>query len=142
MNLKCVYCHAECLSCNGEASNQCLSCLGPKALHNTNCVDNCPSGFFKNSVTNICVTSCPIGFYGNTSNNECQPCDPSCYSCTGPLTTNCDKCSGLRFLKFGGTECLTTCPLTTYALPYTNNNRCELCLSGCQLCTGPNLINC
>ena len=47
VNRICKPCDASCLTCNGNNSNNCLSCAAPLYYLN-----------------NICYVKCPINFYG------------------------------------------------------------------------------
>ena len=78
-----------------------------------------------------CINTCPnIGTYYNTSKNfnfvvfyyllatgVCENCNSSCYSCSGPLSTQCTSCktnsSGGSLYFYNGT-CLSTCPSYYY----------------------------
>lgn len=83
----CYICDQSCFSCNGPASNQCISCKGTSSLT--------PSG--------TCST-CPQSFY--SSNNICMPCPNGCIYCAS--ATNCQKSgcpAGQTFLNGGCQQC-------------------------------------
>jgi proprotein convertase subtilisin/kexin type 5 len=40
-----------------------------------------------------CITVCPVKFYPDTVNHKCEDCHSSCYTCSGPLQTNCLSCN-------------------------------------------------
>lgn len=72
----------SCETCNGGAESNCLSCATGTFLEGTKC-----------------VKSCPAGKYANTKTNKCEKCDATCATCSGPSATQCDSCSGARFLE-------------------------------------------
>ncbi len=59
-----------------------------------------------------CYSDCGAGFYNKVSDLTCQPCDSTCYDCSGALSTNCTKCSGTLYLN--ASACGSTCPSNTY----------------------------
>lgn len=59
-----------------------------------------------------CVADCGDGLYQYTdrwdSHQSCQRCDPSCWRCTGGLSTNCTSCNDNAVLSDG--VCNSVCP--------------------------------
>jgi len=47
-------CEATCLKCFGPNESQCLSCSYQKFLLNGECLNECPIGYFSNSISNTC----------------------------------------------------------------------------------------
>ncbi|EAR91889.2 transmembrane protein, putative (macronuclear) [Tetrahymena thermophila SB210] len=64
---KCLQCNLSCLTCNGDSSQDCLSCQSGKFLD-------------KNQIY-------------NSEAGSCQSCDQSCLKCQGPSNKDCITCT-------------------------------------------------
>lgn len=115
----CRQCPSSCVTCSN--SNTCTSCPGGFNLdQNGNCISSCPS-----------ATT-----YYDTATRQCLNCSATCYSCKGPLSTNCLSCYPPLQLFSG--SCVSTCPFGYYStLSYT----CEPCSTNCASCM-TNANNC
>ena len=104
------YCNDFCESCKGESN--CLSCKDNKILFEGNCLENCPSGFYKNGDKN------------------CSKCNDNCQTCEGGSengNNNCLSCSDDLFLidvKGLDKNCVSVCPNNTRL-----NNETKKCIS-------------
>jgi len=118
--LICSPCSANCLSCVNN-SNDCTSCYPGYNLDTSgNCNSNCSS---------------PSTYYSNSS-KLCFNCSPLCYSCYGPLSSNCLSCSPPQQLYAG--TCFPNCPFGYFA---TSTYICQPCSLPCASCQGTN-TNC
>ncbi|XP_073717143.1 extracellular matrix organizing protein FRAS1 [Misgurnus anguillicaudatus] len=106
----CRGCHTSCSDCTGGNFQNCTSCVQPSVLHQGQCLNKCPNGFFAQDRT-------------------CQACHPSCKECTGPSQADCSACPAHASLHNG--YCRTSCPEGQYlnAVGY-----CSECEEGCQRC--------
>ena len=86
----CKTCHPSCRTCNGAAADQCTDCSDTQSLHNGECIDECPPGFF-------------------SLNGECEECASNCESCSGTRDT-CTACDASALLVLHDGECVSTCP--------------------------------
>ncbi|KAL4468968.1 hypothetical protein ABPG73_019736 [Tetrahymena malaccensis] len=71
-----ILCHSSCLSCNGNAANQCTQCDSSKnrvIFQSNTCI--CKDGFFQNN------------------NGSCVQCNIKCKTCTGSSEDNCVTCN-------------------------------------------------
>ena len=129
----------------------CATCTGP--LHNNcqSCVD-----YFYNPAANTCESPCSAGTYLVLATKQCAPCfltsssdhnDPkSCFTCNGPLSTNCLSCPSGSYYYPKQSICVTTCPIGTYR---NITDICDSCfvsasnnIGSCVSCNGPNPTNC
>ncbi|EAR87309.2 zinc finger lsd1 subclass family protein (macronuclear) [Tetrahymena thermophila SB210] len=139
----CNICNINCLTCSGQQSNNCLSC--PSTLS------------FFNTKTNECLLQAPaIGYYCQNSNGSypsyqqnCYPCDPSCFQCSGPLSTNCLSCpTSLPFYNLSTNTCIASAPIQGYYCQQNSNTslsyqqNCSPCYSTCLNCSGSLQNNC
>ncbi|KAM6954491.1 extracellular matrix organizing protein FRAS1 [Aplochiton taeniatus] len=108
----CRECHTSCLHCTGGSDTNCTSCGPPSLLHEGQCVDNCPPGFYHHD-------------------NGCHACQPSCVSCSGPSQADCLSCPPLGSLQNG--YCKTSCHEGQYLNPASG--RCDRCSADCQRCS-------
>ena len=85
---ECLTCSYQCLTCEGNSA-QCTSCNTGTFLYNSDC-----------------LSQCPIGYYGNET-NQCSKCSEDCYTCSDSPDT-CTSCDESTFL-YNGT-CIDHCP--------------------------------
>jgi proprotein convertase subtilisin/kexin type 5 len=111
---RCVPCSPICLSCSG-VSNNCSSCPSGYILASSTCVSNCSDN----------------GLYYNSATRDCNKCSVTCYSCSGPTTSNCLSCAAPLQLYAG--SCLSTCPFGYYPTP---TQICQPCGPTCASCSG------
>ncbi|CAG9331567.1 unnamed protein product [Blepharisma stoltei] len=157
----CLPCDSTCLTCNGSANNNCLSCdmtgTYPYKTPDNYCVSSCPSNLYKNTlgtemlcVTDCgptylnfqdsqgvlqCVSSCPVNHY-YVNSGYCKPCDSTCLTCNGSTNNNCLSCNMTSTYpyKTPDSQCVTDCPSTLYK----NTLGTEmLCVTNC----GPTYLN-
>lgn len=152
---KCKPCEGTCTTCSQGLSTNCLSCTLP-LYHSTgsgdgSCVATCSVGRYAHDATKICQTVCPISQMGRDETRKCanscfstnqymdsvdrvcKNCEGTCTTCSGPLSTQCLTCSGVRYLNSG--SCLLTCPNGKYGA--TIDNTCKNCDSNCLTCKTP-----
>lgn len=103
----------------------------------------CTSGYFALNITKSCVQNCPSGFYKNSSLQACDACLAGCSYCVNSLQCiTCNTaialwdankcyiyCSQLR-KYYTDIGCVSTCP-TGYYLELVN---CLACSSLCKSC--------
>ena len=108
------------------------------------CYTTCPTSFYANKITITCTNSCPDGTYPDDISKECSFCHASCYTCTGPLNTNCINCYSFASLKSGACDC----DLTYYGFTENVCNipqscfKCKKCFLGCSICEGSIITDC
>jgi proprotein convertase subtilisin/kexin type 5 len=95
----CYTCNTNCLDCNHQATDQCISCRG---------------NLYLNPSTKTCVTvnNCPHGYY--PLNNICNQCPTGCSSCQYQVSTSsvvCINCASKYFPQ--GTTCVSCNPACT-----------------------------
>ena len=114
----------KCLQCDSS----CSTCLGPG---NTDCM-GCNPGYFIywNNTQLLCPKVCPPGTYPDSS-SVCQPCDSTCATCDGPLSTNCLSCSSTLFYS----SVNKTCTLCNTDGLYQSGSNCHQCDSSCKTCS-------
>ena len=119
---QCMPCYSSgsspftCKTCTAGTSSSCSSCYTSTYLHNGECLDTCPTGFWE-----------------DTSTNTCQPCYYSssgsspftCHTCSGPADNECDSCFSGTFLYSG--QCLDSCPDGYWG--DTSTHTCQSCFS-------------
>lgn len=113
----CINCPSLCDTC--DQTGICITCV---------------SGAFFSPYDNLCHNPCPGAYYGDTSTYVCEACDPSCLTCFGPTSVQCNSCPPLTYLVYS--TCYSTCPPHTYSLT------CQMCHSSCLNCTGPASTQC
>ncbi|KAL4456077.1 hypothetical protein ABPG74_014038 [Tetrahymena malaccensis] len=83
----------------------------------------------------ICSAQCyQYGYYAK-SKTECDNCHYTCYTCNGPLQTNCLSCRTENYYFMESTNECVVCQDTYFANDV--DNRCDLCenvLSNCYKC--------
>lgn len=60
-----------------------------------------------------CKAVCPKGYFEDLDQGVCVSCHPTCGTCSGPLSDDCETCSSLTPKLYEGT-CLEVCPAGTY----------------------------
>lgn len=121
----------SCLPCDST----CLTCLNIA----TYCI-TCPSGYILDTQGN-CNSNCTNSstYYYSSTSLQCLNCSGSCYSCQGPLSTDCLSCNPPLALYSG--SCLTTCPFGYYR---SSTYVCKQCSAQCSSCsvTANNCTSC
>ena len=116
---QCLPCDSTCLTCNGTAPDNCLTCVSGKYFFpdNNTCLDCTAPGYFINQETqqcDICDSSCKTcnektptsclscyqGYYFVTSNNSCSLCKdiPGYYA--NDVGQTCDSVNAVNVIKF------------------------------------------
>lgn len=119
----CTVCPIGCSACS--MTNSTLSCSACSMVAGVQ--------YYLDS-SNNCVVRCSSLFFGglnNVSQYACLGCEGTCATCNGTAATNCLTCTGTRYLKYLGTECVTTCDDGTFK---SSNNQCAPCSSNCRTC--------
>ncbi len=120
-NNTCVDCHAECKTCTGASTLQCLECNNNKLLAlNRSCQEHCPDNQYMLNTT------------------HCAACFPTCLTCSGFQKNECLTCQPGRVLDTNG-ECVVQCGAGRYK---ANTTHCALCDPGCATCSGPGPTAC
>ena len=129
LDYKCLSCDASCGECQGNSSNDCLSCHSSYFL-------SLPTG------PGVCVKECANGYYPNQSKYVCELCDSSCFQCNSSGISNCTSCKPFTYLQNPPypSSCLSTCPYGTYQDDITN--LCQPCDSSCFNCSASGLSDC
>lgn len=124
--LKCTQCHPTCLTCTATGSDiSCLTCHSADfELSQGQCL--CADGFYV-KIKNPCL-SLPCA--------TCEPCNPSCFRCSGPGPYACIDCQ--EGYVIDESKACQKCPSTTYF----ENDACIDCSKDCQTCTGPTKADC
>ena len=125
----CLPCDSSCLNCTSSAKI-CTACPAGYAIDlQGNCNSNCssPSTYFV------------------ASTRQCLNCSSLCYSCQGPLSTDCLSCKPPSALYSG--SCLNACPFgyyasSTYVCGQCNSPcaSCAVSANNCTSCIAPNLL--
>ena len=121
----CKDCHSSCLTCNGPANNQCLSCdcesaTNPK-FHN---------------IDKTCLLSCPSNTFDSL--DICYPCYSACLTCTAAGPSACSSCPVNSYLLSGA--CGPSCP--TRKWPRNLDWTCQDCHASCLTCTDSSSSSC
>lgn len=98
----CMNCPSFCETC--DQTGNCISCV---------------VGSYFSPYDNLCHNPCPGGFYGNPVTLVCAACDPTCLTCHGPTSGECNSCFPSTYLVYS--SCYSTCPSHTFSLV------CQLC---------------
>ncbi|XP_063859924.1 furin-like protease 2 isoform X1 [Scylla paramamosain] len=161
-NGSCQPCHPSCLSCTGNTASECLHCEQSYYLHNSQCVQECPEGFYGNRgrclpcrhgcqscssytscsqcsfpfllYNNSCIASCPARFFRDRG--VCSSCEENCKTCYGPRGDQCASCLNGSFLL--NTSCHGSCPSSHYP----EGAECLPCYQNCLTCRGSGLYDC
>ena len=129
----CSPCYRGCKTCligNHDWTYTCTSCVPSYYLHPAQ-----DGNIFE------CLLNCPDGYYPNSETWTCSPCNLSCSLCSGPLNTNCSKCSlGYYSSPLSPSTCLSSCPVGYAASP--GSTTCSLCYLSCLTCSGTTNLDC
>ena len=74
-------CDSTCLTCNGPASNQCLTCYTYATLSSSNTC-SCNNLYYATTTTNCVTSPCTV----------CNSCYTGCLICTDGTSTSCTSC--------------------------------------------------
>uniref|UniRef100_A0A8D3C3B0 Proprotein convertase subtilisin/kexin type 5b n=1 Tax=Scophthalmus maximus TaxID=52904 RepID=A0A8D3C3B0_SCOMX len=86
-----------------------------------------------------CVDDCPDGYFASEKQQECVRCHADCASCDGPGLDDCDVCRNAKAVRYNG-ECLAECLNSTY---YDETaNECRDCDRSCLTCSGHEPSSC
>lgn len=80
-----IECNSSCLTCSNKFV--CITCGLDRRLDRTS--QRC---------------NCLVGFYDD-NNESCEPCDKSCFTCSGPLETDCLSCENLKSRILNNSVC-------------------------------------
>lgn len=69
-----------------------------------------------------CKAVCPKGYFEDLDQGICVSCHPTCATCSGPLSDDCETCSALNPKLYEG-MCLEECPAGTYY--QTSDKECQ-----------------
>ena len=112
-------CHSSCGGCEYDASSKgCTSCSVREVLRQDG----------------SCSTSCLSDEYVD-ANRKCQNCDPSCLTCSGPLTSQCSSCDQSTYKILNRRSSCESCSRETCSR-CLDNSLCTQCL------TTPTLARC
>ncbi|KAL4508013.1 hypothetical protein ABPG72_021386 [Tetrahymena utriculariae] len=115
---QCMKCHPSCKTCNGDLSQECLSC---------------PDGFYLDgNDIGGCVSTCSQGYYKNTLNKKCMRCNINCIYCKDDQPDYCTECK-IKLMWQDGI-CYSNCPDGYWN--DTPNKMCRKCDSKCKTCLG------
>ena len=133
-------CYKNCETCSGPSQSsenqKCISCKEKYFLHEGNCLEKCPDGFFKeDKKCNVCkepcktcdisannCKSCINHFYFNKTEKKCYNCHENCETCSkgeegeNENCLSCNKSSDFKYLvKAKGfySNCVKQCPNNT-----------------------------
>ena len=123
----CHACHSSCLTCNGSQADNCLSCDNGRIPFGYECVELCPSGYFRQRSV-------------STDEKWCERCDASCKTCSGDSYDNCLSCDEGRALN--DRQCMFSCPAGMYSVQRQFAIVCEQCDASCKTCSGDSYDNC
>jgi hypothetical protein len=118
---RCENCKLECTQCVSLLG--CQACINNYYLFNGTCLNGCASG-----TGSSCKSACPFNNVTQTityADTVSKACVEIC-----PITATGGS-YGFNQTMF----CLERCPINYYASNVTR--RCELCVDGCNNCTGP-----
>ncbi|KAL4481592.1 hypothetical protein ABPG74_007681 [Tetrahymena malaccensis] len=107
------------------------------------CVTDCPTANI--STYNDQINSFPLD-YSTYKMNPCSPCHSSCYSCSGPLNTDCTSCRSNQFYDKTSKLCLDSQPSQTFCSQVNKNSQsyqsCLPCNQSCETCSGGGANQC
>ncbi|KAL4489108.1 hypothetical protein ABPG73_005595 [Tetrahymena malaccensis] len=111
---KCKKCDSTCLTCSGANDNQCITCVSPLLLYQSE---------------KQCKQTCRSDQFLDKSNNTCILCNQGCQKCFGPNSDQCISCNLPKVLQ--GNQCQANCNNGFYI---STNNTCNPCDSNCLNC--------
>lgn len=132
----CQVCDFRCATCLGSASN-CISCPANQVLYKGGCWAQCPAISLQQIGQNAsCVDTCPDGFW-KVSMTECSPCAIECTTCSGSAR-NCTSC------LHGSVSINGSCTVQCGENEFSFSGFCVACSSSCYGCTNnpQNCITC
>ena len=113
--LNCSKCDVSCLTCNGPAGTNCLTCM---------------PGSYLLEDDSTCGTCNPIGYFIDGGN--CRKCDSSCLTCLGNLPTNCLTCnSGFYFMPHNSSCSVICSEITGFYIEGFQCLRCDISCADC-----------
>lgn len=122
----CQVCDFRCATCLGSATN-CISCPSGQILYKGGCWATCPAIQLQAVGQNAsCVDQCPDGFY-KLSVTECAPCAIECTTCQGG-PRNCTSC------LHGSVSINGTCSVTCGENEFSFQGICVACSASCYGC--------
>ncbi|KAL4488828.1 hypothetical protein ABPG72_016481 [Tetrahymena utriculariae] len=114
----CQKCDPQCQECHAQ-SNICLKCKIIDPINQTNCLAQCPDGYYQQDnicfkclsncllctqskcnlctegyevIQNQCILKCQSNQFRDQASLQCKDCHFSCQNCNGPLSKNCTSC--------------------------------------------------
>lgn len=92
----CAACHSSCLTCNGSAESQCITCRAGRFAFEGKCLNSCPDGYYGDKKRQECMV-CSTGCATCTSNGFCLTCKENWTKnkknrCISNGSDNCDEC--------------------------------------------------
>lgn len=164
-------CHEQCLGgCARKGPEYCDNCKNYQLASTLECVADCPTGTYRNDrlchscphlcsecddshscnrchpssfllPDTSCSKHCPEGMFAS-SNNSCLSCHQSCFSCSGPLDTNCTSCHP-QFVLYKNV-CRIRDPTSCPGGQYFDHRAhvCRLCHKSCLTCNGKESTQC
>lgn len=116
----CYQCASPCLTCVKSLS-QCVTCIaGYKLLEGSQCVQNCPAGYYQPLNTLICAK-----------------CNSICSTCSS--NTSCTTCINLSYSPPSCTDTTNQCASNQYR---NSSTTCANCFNTCVTCYGPSSSEC
>jgi len=121
VNLK--ECHYSCKECFNAAKYGCIDCISSRLFWNSQCLIDCPSGFYP---------SYELG--------KCLKCGESCLTCTSE--NECIECNKGYYRIQNTNTCVLKedCPYGTFADDL--EIMCKTCFIACLTCFGPTNKEC
>ena len=96
-----------------------------------------------------CIEDCPSGYFKDVDHNTCRLCHPTCKECNGFHVHDCTSCDKEYVLTPVGKgkvhqTCETHCPGGTYEATSQDAEEryCAFCHERCQTCDGPGEDEC
>ncbi|KAL4442387.1 hypothetical protein ABPG74_005728 [Tetrahymena malaccensis] len=127
-NKVCQACHLSCQTCLDSTNKGCTSCQSSYLRTFKQLATNPSSGY----------CNCIDGYYQSTTNQVCLPCHYSCYSCNGPLATDCNKCQISR--TYNAASNLCSCSSDKYDV--FGIAQCQDCPYYCKTCSNAQTTKC
>ena len=87
----CHRCHGSCAACSGPLADSCTACSSGFSLFQKRCLSQCPLGHYNISAATFIhaedITPAKMALY------LCGRCHPSCQTCGGSSSTDCQTCA-------------------------------------------------